>query len=154
MESAHLDRAATEQQLFMQVAQPRLERLRTGSSHATLHQRIDALCRARIGELAQPLRQALAHLARCLAREGDGENLLRLRAIEQRAQDTRHQHPRLARAGAGLDGDAAPRVAGDGVEGLARGLSTIDAIGGRIDQNTASSPSGQWSRRHRPRALQ
>src|SRR5271169_4478423 len=56
--------------------------------------------------------QARLHLLRCLAREGDGENLRRLRAIQQQAHDARHQQPSLAAARAGFDNNAAFGVEG------------------------------------------
>jgi hypothetical protein len=78
------------------------------------------LLRRGLRKLLQPLLQALAHLARRLLGEGDGQDLMRLRAGQQRAQHARDQHPGLARAGAGLHRHAAPRVAGHGVERDAR----------------------------------
>jgi len=72
-----------------------------------------------LGKRLQPFLQALAHFARGLLGEGDGQNLVRRGAIEQRAQHARDQHPGLARTRAGLDRHAARRVAGNGIEGLA-----------------------------------
>ena len=84
---------------------------------------------------AQPLVQPRAHLAGGLAREGDGQDLLRLRAVEQRAQDARHQHPGLAGAGAGLDDDAAPRVAGDARRSASRATRrAVERVGRRVTQ--------------------
>jgi len=100
-----------------------------------------------MGELLQPLDQALAHLARRLLGEGDGQNfvrahrlaraglrlLLRAGAVEQRAHDARDQHPGLAGAGAGLHGHAAARIAGDGVKGLGgNGLAVAGVGGGHV----------------------
>ncbi len=82
----------------------------------------------RRSELAQPGIEALAHFAGRLAREGDREDLVRRGAIEQGAQDARDQHPGLARTSAGLDDDAARRVAGERIEHLARDRFAIRAI--------------------------
>jgi len=79
----------------------------------------------------QPLLEPGTHLAGGLARERDGDDLRRLGPVEQRTQDARHQQPGLAGARTGLDDDAAPRVAGGRVEGLARHRPTVDRVGGR-----------------------
>ena len=89
----------------------------------------------------QPFIQALAHLARRLAGEGDGKDLAGLRAREQRPHDARDQHPGLARAGAGLHGHAAPRVAGHGVERLARDGAAVVLVGSRAAHWTALRPA-------------
>ena len=85
---------------------------------------------ARAREVGQPFLQPLAHLARRLLGEGDGQDLGRLGAVQQRAQDARHQHPGLARACARLHRHVAARVAGDGVEGVARAGGAVVFVGG------------------------
>src|SRR5450756_2520505 len=67
-------------------------------------------------QLAQPELQARLHFLRRLARKGDGEDLRRLRAIQQQTHDARHQQPGLAAARAGFDDDTAFRVEGDVVD--------------------------------------
>ena len=128
---ADLYRVPAAQDALMQARQLRRQRAGLGRRDAPLHQCLDARCiaRARRGELAQPLGQACAHLACGLARERDREYFLRLGALEQRAQDARDQHPGLARAGAGLDDDAAPRVAGNRVEGRAIDRRAVRLVG-------------------------
>ena len=90
----------------------------------------DDFVAARAREVGQPFLQPLAHLARRLLGEGDGQDLGRLGAFEQRAQDARHQHPGLARACARLHRHVAARVAGDGVEGVARAGGAVVFVGG------------------------
>ncbi len=80
------------------------------------------------GKVTQPLEEALAHLGRGLVGEGDGQNLLRLRPVEQRPQDPRHQHPRLAGPGAGLDDHAAARIAGHGIKLGALDVAAVHPI--------------------------
>jgi len=82
-----------------------------------------------VAELLQPLLQALAHFARGLFGEGDGEDFMRCTAVEQCAQHARDQHPGLARARAGLHRHAAGGVAGNGVEGLARDGAAVVFVG-------------------------
>ena len=100
-------------------------RLQLGSQHLV----------RRAGKLVQPLVQPLAHLAGRAFGKGNRENLvrrhtqvaiLRVHAVQQGPHDTRHQHPGLARAGAGLDGHAAARIAGDCVKAVGRdGLAVV-----------------------------
>ena len=96
-----------------------------------------------------------AHFAGGLAGEGDRQDLVRRGAVEQGAQDARHQHPGLAGAGAGLDDDAAPRIAGQRRRSAPRRRRARRR--GRPAQAAPDAPaftSLQWSRRHRPRASQ
>ena len=126
---ADLHRSAAIQRLAVELGQ------RGG---LLLHaQCIDAACQQfllqlRLGlvcKLFEPLLQALAHFAGRLLGEGDGENFVGCAAVEQRPQHARDQHPGLARAGTGLDRDAALRVAGNGVEGLARYRLSVVFVG-------------------------
>ena len=52
------------------------------------------------------------------------------RAVEQRAQDARDQHPGLAGAGAGFHRHMAPRIAGDLVEVFAADRESVAFVGG------------------------
>ena len=116
------------------------------------------------GEFFQPLVEALAHFASGFFGEGDGEDFMRahqlagravgvigrVRTVEQGAHDARDQHPGFARPSAGFNGDAATRVAGDGVKRLGTdGLAVAGVSGG----GHGWSPF-QKSLRHRPRAAQ
>jgi hypothetical protein len=124
MEGAELHRAAAFEQAPVEALQPRHGSQRGGRLDAAHHELLHQFFGALFGELLEPLVETLAHLAGRLLGESDRQDLVRLAGglalFEQRAHDARHQHPGLARAGAGFDGDRAPRIAGDGVEGLAR----------------------------------
>ena len=91
------------------------------------------------GKSRQPFIEALAHFARRLAREGDGQNFMRRqrravraagRRLNQRPQDAADQHPRLARARARLDRHAAARIAGNGIKRIARDGLVVVKVGG------------------------
>ncbi len=61
---------------------------------------------------------------------------MRLRAGQQGTKDARHQHPGLARTGAGFDDHASRRIAGGGVERLTRRSCAVDGVGraaGHVD---------------------
>ena len=159
VESAHLDTAALAQQPLVKAAQRIGRGFGLRQRHATLLQGQHARCRcaAATGMAGQPLVEARTHLARRLAREGDGQHLLRLDPGEQGAQDARDQHPGLAGTGTGLDDDAACRVAGGGVESLGAGRVLTDAVGRFHPLHGLRGRrhgAAQWSRRHRPRASQ
>ena len=143
MEGAHLDRPARSQHARVQGRELRCEFTRFAGGHAALDERLDArrIGRTRRAELAQPVVQPLAHLAGRLARERDREDLVRLRTVEQRAQDARNEHPGLAGAGAGFDDDAAARVAGERVERVPCDRSVIGAVRGRmsVESHAASA---------------
>jgi hypothetical protein len=115
MEGTDLDRPAGREDAAVQGRERVGERLGTPRRDAAQDERRDALgmARARRGMLREPLVQPLPHLAGGGAREGDGEDLVRRDAFEQRAQHARDQHPGLARAGARLDHAAAGGIAGD-----------------------------------------
>ena len=167
VEGADLHRPRFLQQALLQRRQPGSERLGLGLRQAPLAQREHAARVVAMGELMQPLVQAGAHLASRLAGEGDRDDVLRPGAVQQRAQDARHQHPGLARAGAGLDDDAACRIAGQRVEALAGDRRAVEGVGGRGAVEGAGCDVGrhvrraghgaapsQSSRRHRPRISQ
>ena len=143
VEGADLDRPAGLQKARLQSRQRRCQALGFGCVETAFDQRRDPLVvrGAWRRPLRDPLRQALAHLARRSPSEGDGQQPMRLGAVEQGAQHARHQHPRLARTGAGLDHDALPRVAGNGVERTAVGDAAIDAIGRRVHGGSATAAS-------------
>ena len=143
-----LDRPAGSKQSRIEVAQGvALRGGRRGNPPVT--QGLRELLRASRGKFLQPPMQPLAHLARGLFRECDRQDLLRLRALQQRPQDPRNQHPGLARPRARFHGDAAARVAGKRIELFTRDARAI-ALVGQADGDAHS----QKSRRHRPRALQ
>ena len=126
-----------------------------GVRHAAGAQGLGEFGIRRAAPLRQPLLQALPHLAGRLAGEGDRQDLVRLRAGQQRAHDARHQHPGLAGAGTGLDGDVPARVAGNGVELLARDRAAVVFVG-RLHRHAARlthsrSPCGTGRGRHRTR---
>ena len=131
VEGAHLHRPAIAQNAVIECRELRLQSNRVGFRQAPRDQRFDARLRCRCGraEVTQPLGQPISHLARRLAREGDRENFVRRRTVEQGTQDARHQHPRFARARARLDDNAATRIAGDGVERLAVDALAVGLVG-------------------------
>jgi hypothetical protein len=91
----------------MERAQRRLEPHRVVRADAAHPELADALLDAGLHRpFGEPAGEAVAHLAGRGAGEGDGEDVVRLDAGEQQPDDARHQHPGLARAGAGLDHDA------------------------------------------------
>ena len=148
VEGADLHRPAAGEQGLVQISE-RLAQLPRGlGGNSACHQLLFELCGRGVGELLQPLLQALTHLARRLLGEGDGEDFMRRAALQQRAQHARHQHPGLARARAGLDGDAALRVAGNGVEGLARDGLAVVFVGGVMHSR---NPCGTGRARHTTR---
>ena len=159
MEGANLDPAAGREHALVKSPEGRCQGvgLRLAETARTQFDCAFCIAAARCGVGRQPLVQPNPHLARGLAGERDREDLVRLAAVEQRTQDARHQHPGLARTGAGLDRDAATRIAGDGVERLARREPTVDAIRRtvrRVDAHPVASAVDHWSRRHNPRASQ
>jgi hypothetical protein len=148
MEGADLDHAPALQQALVEADQVSSSLAGSVWRHAIHGKFRGGFLRRHPGAALQTVEQARAHLAGCLAGEGDGEDLLWLRAVEQRTNDAGHQHPGLPRAGAGLDHDVAARVARHAVEALRRHDTAVQAVGGLCH----ASP--QWSRRHRPRAGQ
>ena len=101
-------------QLLLQAAQRRGHEFGLRRAHTAQLKLVDTLfvCARSIRKLSQPLAQPFAHFAGGFAREGNGQDLLRLRAVEQCAQDARDQHPGLACTSAGFHHNAAQRVAG------------------------------------------
>ena len=159
VEGAHFDRAARSEQALLQLAQGLGQRLRGRLIKATLAQGQHArvVRRGGAGPLTQPVVQALAHFARSLAREGDGQHLLRQRAGQQSTHDARDQHPRLASTRAGFHHHRPRRVAGQCVEVRVVDGAAVDGVGGRAHVGTHASShdtGSQWSRRHRPRISQ
>ena len=65
--------------------------------------------------------------------------------LQKYTQHPRHQHPSFPRARAGLDSDAAPWVAGNGVKLVTGNGLTVVFVGSRHHQK---------SLRHNPRAAQ
>ena len=132
MEGPNLDRTSTAQDAFVQFAERRRKRTSLRIVKTARAQLGDSLVIAarRRGEFAQPVVEPLTHLACRLAGECDREDLVRLRAGEQRSEDSRHQHPRLAGAGTSLDDDAAAGVASGGIERVARHAAAIDGVRG------------------------
>ena len=109
-------------------------------------------------KLGQPFLQTQPHLARRFFGEGDGQNFMRFTSsvfgiiFQQRPQHPRHQHPGFAGTGAGLNGHAAARIAGDGVKLVAGDALAIQLVGGLDHWRHAASL--QKSLRHNPRAAQ
>jgi hypothetical protein len=83
---------------------------------AALDQEVHRLGVRQQGQVGKPGVQALPHLRRRLAGEGDGQQFGGLRPRQQQPDHARHQQPGLAAAGAGLH----HRVAG-GVQGGEQG---------------------------------
>ncbi|MPM97817.1 hypothetical protein SDC9_144997 [bioreactor metagenome] len=104
-------------------------------------------------KIFQPFLQALAHFTSGLLGEGDGQNFMRLGAVEQGPQHARDQHPCLASARAGLHGHAALRVAGNRIERLTRHRLAVVLIGWRV-RGIRHRRHAQESLRHKPRAAQ
>ena len=120
VEGADLHRPARCQQARVQAPAARAQlRASAGAAMPRAASACASTSARAVRKLVQPFVQALAHFAGGLLGEGDGQDLVRLGAGQQGAQDARDQHPGLAGAGAGLHRDAAARVAGDGVEALA-----------------------------------
>ncbi len=128
VEGADLHRPAGLQQRAIERTK-RFARAGVGLRHAAGAQCLGQFGIGRAAPLGQPFLQPLPHLAGRLAGEGDGEDLLWLGTVEQRAQDARDQHPGLACTGAGLHRDVAPRVAGDGIELLALDRAAVVLVG-------------------------
>ena len=135
MEGANLHRAAARQQGRVERLEPLAQRLRAlavvQAGNAALAQGLQQPLRIGLRELAQPVVQALSHFAGSLASEGDGQDLMGLAGVlrilsQQGPQHARDQYPGLACAGAGLDGHAAPGIAGHGVELLGRHRLAVD----------------------------
>ncbi len=100
------------QHLFQQPPRRRQRGPRLRLTEAALDQEIHRRLGRQQGQILQPGIQPLAHLRRRLAREGDGQQLRRLRPRQQQAQHARHQQPGLAAAGTGLHHGAAGGVEG------------------------------------------
>ena len=162
MESADLHRTAAGQQAHVQAPKLRRQARDGGLVLQTLYaadlQLVQQPGAVGMGKLAQPFVQALAHLAGSAFGEGDRQNLMRLQrsvgtglfsVFEQGAQHARDQHPGLARTGAGLDGNAAARVTGDGVKSVRRDRCAVAFVSSLL-----SHAATRKSRRHRPRASQ
>ncbi len=132
VEGADLDHAAAAQQARMQGGELAFAGCGLSFAHAAIAQLLDSL-RGRGGcKIGKPFLQALAHLASGLAGEGDRDNLLRLRARQQSAQDARDQHPSFASAGTGLHHHAARGIASDTVERRWLDLHTVDRVSGAL----------------------
>ena len=89
MESAHLDLATVVQHLLIERCQL-LRQIGCLSSsfvqrHAAIAQRLDQRRPISAGKFGQPLIEPLAHLGGRALGEGDGQNLVRRHALEQRA---------------------------------------------------------------------
>ncbi len=91
-----------------------------GLAQAALDQEVHRLGVRQQGQVGKPGVQALPHLRRRLAGEGDGQQLGRLRSRQQQPDHARHQQPGLAAAGAGLHHGIAGGVQG-GEEGMGHG---------------------------------
>ena len=92
------------------------------------------------GELRQPLVEALAHLAGRLAGEGDGQDLLRLRRRRAaRAGCARPASRSCRRRRRPRRRSCSARVAGDGVERLARDRPAVAAVGRRLAARARSA---------------
>jgi hypothetical protein len=155
MKGADLDPASGLEHLFVQVAQCRRQRASICLAESARAQFDLALgvAAAPGRERRQPLVQPHPHFACGLAGKRDRQDLLRLAAIEQGAQDPRHQHPCLAGTGARLDRDTATRIARRRIERFPRCDLSVDSIrrpSARLHVHQAAFAAGQWSRRHRP----
>ena len=80
-------------------------------------------------------------------------------AVQQRPQNARDQHPGFSGTGAGFNRHAAPRIAGDFVEGFGADQVAVVFVGGLtvhvfyfLAQTAVAS--SQKSLRHKPRAAQ
>jgi hypothetical protein len=93
-------------------------------------------------KLSQPGMQTLAHFTGGFFGEGDGQDVLRLHAIQQGPNDPGHQHPGLASPRTRFNHHAALRVAGDLIKQAAINQLVVDLVGRSLC--TAHAATSCW----------
>ena len=109
MKGSELHRSATIEQAPIEVFQTRRRFRCFRWLDAAYDKFSNQLFRRALREIFKPLIEPLAHFASGLLGEGNGQDLVRFAGavalFQQGSHDARHQHPGLARTGAGLDSD-------------------------------------------------